>query len=1042
MVDVLTNPLNLIIVALGVGFLLPLVDRYNPVLCRSLFNFALLYQAAVPLLWLVWLGDGAPVREIETAGIAPPFAINLRFGLEEAFFVAGVNLASLLGAWYLKGLLRGRATAMSVFVVLTMGIDGMIMTRDLFNLFIFIEITAIATYGLLALERTATALGAGFKYIIATSLASSFFLLGTMFFYYLTGTLNIDDMHAQIHLVQGPLGILAMSLLVAGVVIELKPYPANGWGLDVYQSMPSGVAAMVSVGVSAGAWFALYKVLPLIDPFLPAVAAIAGATFLASNVIGLKQDKVQRLLGYSSIGQIGLLTLAVVLLSQLGRVDALPLVIGGLFVNHLLAKAGLFWLAGALHRERIDDWCGLRSNRLLLMTLGLLLAALAGLPPFPGFWAKWELVMQLSAGGMQFWVAVILIGSLFEAVYLFRWFGRAMQAHSVGAGEPASSLLMPVLVAILGLFGTGHLIAQTMGVHTVPALLPVYAALALSLLDGLPGRIKAVLTLLVVALYSYLVIPTLVGLQGLFGLMLLGGGLVITVASLYRSDARPAYFPLLTMLLLAFGNLVGAETSLAFFLAWEFITISSYLLLCLGRHAGPVTLPYLVFSLASAFLLLAGFGIAYAETGSLALADLDQVGELGGVVLALLLAGFLTKAGALGVHVWLPGAYAEADDDVSAMLSAVLGKAAIFGLFLAVVHLGFASGSDTVLYLLGWIGLLTAFFGALMAVFQEDIKRLLAYSSMGQVGYMIAALATGTHLGWLAGGYLAVNHLLFKGLLFLVAAGVILRTGQREMYRMGGLIQNMPWSFTAMLIGIIALSGVPPLTGFGGKWLIFNALLERGWHWQAGLAFFASAVAFLYLFRMIHTVFLGQRKHVHRDLGEAPLALIVPQMALVLVIVALSVQPNWLVGPVAGILADYLPQTLVVDGTLVQSGLGYWDGFMIINVVGAVFMVPLLMLLVFSTFMRVQRVKQFNIVFAAERPESPETTHYAYDFYRFYDRALGFLVVPRATAFWNGVAEWSHSLGSGLRVFYTGNGQTYALYVLLYVALLHFAVGG
>jgi formate hydrogenlyase subunit 3/multisubunit Na+/H+ antiporter MnhD subunit len=351
-------------------------------------------------------------------------------------------------------------------------------------------------------------------------------------------------------------------------------------------------------------------------------------------------------------------------------------------------------------------------------------------------------------------------------------------------------------------------------------------------------------------------------------------------------------------------------------------------------------------------------------------------------------------------------------------------------------------GTGIVMYVIGWLGLLTAFFGALLAIFQEDLKRMLAYSSMGQVGYIIAALATGTHLGWVAGGYLAVNHLLFKGLLFLVAAGVILRVGQREMYKMGGLIQNMPMSFVGMLVGIVALSGVPPLTGFGGKWLLLNALLEKGWYWQAGLAFFASAVAFLYLFRMIHTVFLGQRKRAHRDLREAPLALLIPQALLIAIILAISIQPNWLVGPLAAIMAGELPQTLVVHGSLVQSGLGYWDGFLIINVVGAVFVISLLMLLVLARFMRVQRVKQFNIVFAAERPETPETTHYAYDFYRFYERALGFLIVPRATAFWNGVSEWSHSLGGGLRSFYTGNGQTYALYVLLYVVTLYLAVGG
>ena len=1043
MVDALINPLNLVIVGLGIGFLLPLVDGRSPAIRRGLFHLTLAYQALLPLLWLMWLADGAAAQEIQTAGFGPPFSINLRLGLEEALFVAGVNLAALLGGWYLGDLLRDRAAAMSAFLILAMGIDGMIMTRDLFNLFIFIEITAIATYGLLGLERSAAALTAGFKYIIATSLASTFFLLGVMLFYYLTGTLNIDGMREQVGLVQGPIGMVAMALLVAGVVIELKPYPANGWGLDVYESVPPGIAAMVSVGVSAGALFALYKVLPLTAPYLPAMAAIAGATFLVSNIIGLKQKKARRLLGYSSIGQVSLVALALLLLTRLDQTAAIPLVVGGLFVNHLVAKAGLFWLAGALSRENIADWHGLRARPLLLVLFGLLLAALAGLPPFPGFWAKWELVMQLSAGGMSAWVALILIGSLVEAVYLFRWFGHAMQPADETASTPAMPQLLPVVFAVLGLFGSGHIAARSFGPDTLATLLPVYVAIALMLVDGLPGRLKAMLTLAIVAIYSVFIAPELAGLHRLFGILLLGGGLLIAAASLYRDDSRRGYYPLLTLLLLSFGGLLQAETSLQFFVAWEFITLSSYMLLCMGRGAAPFTLSYLIFSLGSAFLLLAGFGLAYAHSGSAALADLVRVQQGSGWVLGLLAVGFLTKAGALGLHVWLPGAYAEADDDFSAMLSAVLGKATIFGLFIAVMQLGVKGGAATaVMYVVGWVGLLTAFFGALMAIFQEDIKRMLAYSSMGQVGYMIAALATGTHMGWVAAGYLTVNHLLFKGLLFLVAAGVILRVGQREMYRMGGLIQNMPFSFFAMLIAIIALSGVPPLTGFGGKWLLINALLEKGWYWQAGLAFFASAVAFLYLFRMIHTVFLGQRKRAHKDLREAPLPLLIPQGVLILVILVFSVQPNWLVGPLAEIMAGHAPQTLVVNGTLVQSGRGYWDGFMIINVVGAVFMVPLLMLLVLSRFMHVQKVKQFNIVFAAERPESPETTHYAYDFYRFYERALGFLIVPRATAFWNGVTEWSHSLGGGLRTFYTGNGQTYALYVLLYLVALYLAVGG
>ena len=156
-----------------------------------------------------------------------------------------------------------------------------------------------------------------------------------------------------------------------------------------------------------------------------------------------------------------------------------------------------------------------------------------------------------------------------------------------------------------------------------------------------------------------------------------------------------------------------------------------------------------------------------------------------------------------------------------------------------------------------------------MAVFQEDIKYLLAYSSMSQVGYMVLAFALGNHFGWITALYLTLNHFLFKALLFLAVAGLIMRTGTRLMYRMGGLIKRMPVRSFSVLIAIIALSGVPPLSGFGGKWLLYEGLIETGWYLQAGFAFFASGIAFLYLFRLIHSMFLGQLKADHRTVREA-----------------------------------------------------------------------------------------------------------------------------------------------------------------------------
>jgi formate hydrogenlyase subunit 3/multisubunit Na+/H+ antiporter MnhD subunit len=1044
MVDILLQPLGLYVIALGAGFLIPLFFRASRISAVLVFLAALAGMTAIAAWNLLGLLKGAPAIEILTAGVSPPFSINLRFGLFEGGFVLAVNLIALLGAWHHLPTLRTQASALLLYLIMVMGINGMVMTRDLFNLFIFIEITSIATYALIGMQRTAGVLAAGFKYIIATSVASAFFLLGTIFLYYLTGTLNIDDMVVHRELISGPIGFIATLLLLTSLLIELKPYPANGWGLDVYETAPGGIASLISVGVSAGVFFALFKTLALLDNYLVSIAVVGGATFLVSNLIGLKQENTKRLLGYSSIGQMGLLTLALAASVQLGVEAQLPLIVGGLFINHLLAKAGLFWLASLVDRSALRDWSVLAGRPLLLLVFGILLAALVGLPPFPGFWAKWVLVMELAAGDLYPWIGVVLLGSLLEAAYLFRWFTQALEGGKTDTPVAIGFWqLTPVALTALLLFAAGYAMAVQLDTGSLVIFLPLLAGSALWLLDSLPGRLKSLLMLVLVAAGGAWLTSELEGLNRIFGFILVGGGVLVSLATQYRADQRRGFYPLLTILLLSLATLLNARTSLAFFFSWELMTVSSYLLITLGRNGVKPSLTYLLFSLGSAYCLLAGFAVAYATTGSFELAALGSTGDAMGVVFSLLAAGFIIKTGGLGVHIWVPDAYAEADDDFTALLSAVVSKAGIFGLVLVAAQLGTRSGIGLdPAYVLGWIGMLTATFGALMAVFQEDVKRLLAYSSMGQLGYIVAGIALMNHLGWVTALYLTVNHFLFKGILFLAVAGVVLRTNERLMYKMGGLIKNMPFTFVATMIAIIAMSGVPPLTGFGGKWLLFNAMMEKGWYWLTALAFFSSAVAFLYMFRLLQTVFLGQRKLEHAQLREAPVILLLPQFVLIGIIMLFSAWPKLLLDILSAAVSPWQAGALVWDGLALQTHYGYWNAPMIMGVIGGVWMVPLILLLLISLTLKIQKVGQFNIVYAAERPHRPEDTHFAYNFFAHYDRAIGFLVRPRATAFWNVTVEWSHSLASTLRVFYNGNGQTYALLILMYLVGLYLVNGG
>lgn len=1021
MVDSFLQPLNIFLLGLGGGFLIPLLYRIAKPLPAAGFVVALSGMTAISAACLWKLHHGGSTIEVFTAGSVPPFSINLRFGPWEGFFSLCVNVVAVLGAWHLWDRLRSSYAALLLYLILIMGINGMVMTRDLFNQFVFLEIVSIGTYGLLGSERSPAALAAGFKYIMATVLASSFFLLGAGLLYHVTGTLNIDEMIANRTLITGPIGATALLLVLACLVLELKPFPANGWGLDVYETASSGTAALVSVGVSAGVFFALFKLLPLFEGHLGILAISGGITFLFSNLVGLKQTSVQRMLGYSSIAQMGLLMLALSLLHALQAEEALPLVVGGLFINHLFAKAGLFWLAGIVERAETDGWSDVSGNPFLLAILAVFLVAIAGLPPFPGFWAKWELVMRAAAGGQYIWIAVILIGSLLEAAYMFRWFKHATRPMPDAiAISPAPGRLVPVLACAGLLFASGLVAASLAGAASVMLVAPLLVGGCLCLLDGLSGRVKCVLMLAAVALAGSWIVRDSEGLPRLFGALLVAGGLVVAFAGLYRSDARRGFYPMMAILLLSIASLLRSTTSLEFFFHWEIITLSSYFLIAQRREAHPYVLQFLLFSLVSAFSLLAGFGIAATANGTTALAAFATARPDAAPAFAFLATGFLIKAGAVGVHVWLPGAYAEADDDLSAMLSAVISKVAVFGLFM-VTYLAIRSEVGLEMaHVMGWIGLLTTIAGAVMALQQSDMKRMLGYSSMSQIGYIITAIALMSHLGWVTAFYLVANHLMVKGILFLAAAGVILRTGTRLLDQTGGLAGKMPFTFATVVVALVSMSGLPPLAGFGGKWLLLSAMMDRGWYGLAILAVLATFIGFLYMFRLAYAVFLGPRKTAHRGVREAPLPLLLPQFVLVAAIFVLSFYPKLLMDPVSAAIDPYFASTLVWQGMSLETIYGYWNPVpvMVATVAAAAVLLGL-----------------FMLIYRRRRGRSvPTGTAHFYGFYR---SAFAPLVTPVANWFWDGLCDLTVGAGGLVRRIYTGNGQTYALHVLYYVIALY-----
>ncbi len=364
-------------------------------------------------------------------------------------------------------------------------------------------------------------------------------------------------------------------------------------------------------------------------------------------------------------------------------------------------------------------------------------------------------------------------------------------------------------------------------------------------------------------------------------------------------------------LLLCLGLVLFATNGLHFIIAWELFTVCAYFLVTLDRQRHEVRAAgwlYLAASHVAALCLFAFFTLLAARTGGWALGPMRDRPELA-PLFWLALAGFGLKAGLFPLHIWLPSAHANAPSHVSAMLSGVTLKIAIYGL---VRFSGWLPVPPEAGWVVAFLGVSSAVLGVAFALGQHDLKRLLAYHSVENIGIILiglgfALVAAGQgNAAWgrlaLAGGLLHVwNHGLFKSLLFFGAGSVVHGTGTREMSRLGGLWRMMPWTASLFALGAVAISGLPPLNGFVSEWLVylglFDATIARGPSaWAAIPAAIllgvTGALALACFVKVCGVVFLGApRSHAAANAHESGPAMRGAMLVLAVGCVAIGLAP-------------------------------------------------------------------------------------------------------------------------------------------------------
>jgi multicomponent Na+:H+ antiporter subunit D len=398
-------------------------------------------------------------------GWEPPWGIEYRIDYLNAFVsivvIFIIFIVSIYSRKSIENELPGKTVPFFIiFLLLTAGLQGLIVTGDIFNVYVFLEISSLAAYALIAVGSNRNALMASLNYLIIGTVSASFILLGIGYLYMVTGTLNMADMANILPAAfdERPKVVLAaFAFFLVGFSIKVGLFPLHTWMPDAYSQAPSAVSALLASTFTKVAAYVMVRFMITIfkpDFIISTVNAniilawLAAIAIIAGSVLAIAQTDFKRMLAYSSVSQIGYIILGIALLNQMAMT-------GGIIhiMNHGIMKAALFMVAGAIIYKtgirNINDFKGLGKTMPYTSAAFTLVAlSMIGVPPTVGFVSKWYLALGAIEADMWVFVGVIMLSSLLNIVYFWRVFENMYFYRAEGGkvDEVPLSMLLPILI--------------------------------------------------------------------------------------------------------------------------------------------------------------------------------------------------------------------------------------------------------------------------------------------------------------------------------------------------------------------------------------------------------------------------------------------------------------------------------------------------------------------------------------------------------------------------------------------------------------------
>ncbi len=459
---------------------------------------------------------------------------------------------------------------------------------------------------------------------------------------------------------------------------------------------------------------------------------------------------------------------------------------------------------------------------------------------------------------------VIDIIPLFVVIPLAAAFLNSLIARKYEKFSDALSVLTTAILFILSLFALKLSNHYSVLVYEVGGWRPPFGISLV--LDGL-----SVFMLCTVNLISFAII-------------------VFSLKYMDKFTARWKFYTLFLLMLAGMNGVVITGDMFNLFVFLEIASIASYALVAFGTEKDELeaSFKYMVMSSVASLFTLLGIGILYSYAGTLNMADLSSYLSKNGIITVVKFAGVLffmgfgLKAAIVPFHAWLPDAHPSAPAPISAALSGIVIKA--LGVYVLIrIFYNIFGASPEILSVFSVLGVISIITGVLLALGQWDFKRLLAYSSISQIGYIMLGVGLGTPMGILGGLFHLFNHSTFKSLLFLNSGSVEYTTGTRDLKKMGGLREKLPVTANTNFIASMSIAGIPPFNGFWSKLIIIIACVQAGKVWYGFWAVVGSILTLSYFMKVQKYAFFGKLNEKYAQIKEAPFSMQLAMIFLALI---------------------------------------------------------------------------------------------------------------------------------------------------------------